>query len=73
METGKLAVRRFGKRLREVRTAQGLSQMELAELLSVTATYIGRLERGERSPSLSTIARLAKALGVSVSEMCEGI
>lgn len=73
MEVGKLAVRKFGKRVREVRQERGLSQMALADLLQVTTTYIGRIERGERSPSLPTIARLAKALETSVSELCREI
>ena len=73
MEIGKLAVRRFGKRVREVRQAKGLSQMALADLLQVTTTYIGRIERGERSPSLPTVARLAKVLGTSVSDLCRDI
>jgi len=73
MEVGKLAVRKFGKRVREARQAKGLSQMALADLLGVTTTYIGRIERGERSPSLPTIARLAKTLETSVSELCREI
>ncbi len=73
MEIGKLAVRKFGKRLREVRQHMGISQMELGDRIKVTATYIGRIERGERSPSLPTIARIAQALSVSVAELCQDI
>jgi transcriptional regulator with XRE-family HTH domain len=73
MEIGKLAVRKFGKRLREIRQDKGISQMELGDRINVTATYIGRIERGERSPSLPTIARLAHALSVSVADLCQEI
>lgn len=73
MEIGKLAVRKFGKRVREVRLSRGLSQMALADILSVTTTYVGRIERGERSPALPTIARLAKALSTTVCDLCRDI
>jgi transcriptional regulator with XRE-family HTH domain len=47
--------------------------MHLADLLGVTPTYIGRIERGERSPSLPTMAKLAKALSTTVANLCQDI
>lgn len=73
MDAGKLAVRKFGKRLRQVRESKRISQMHLADEIGVTATYVGRIERGERSPALPTIARLAKALGTTVADLCRDI
>ena len=61
--------RRFGQRVRELRRARGpLSQEDLAAGAGLHRTAIGRIERGEISLTLSTIARLAAALGISLNE-----
>jgi transcriptional regulator with XRE-family HTH domain len=54
----------FGKHLRELRSEKGLSQEELAYKCGTTLSQIGRFERGERSPTLSTLLLLARGLGV---------
>jgi transcriptional regulator with XRE-family HTH domain len=61
--------RRFGKRLKELRLARGLSQEELAFRVGVHRTYLGGIERGERNPSLRNLAAIAKGLGVSLPEL----
>jgi len=61
--------KRFGKRVRELRLAKGLSQEELAYRAGVHRTYLGGIERGERHPALKHISAIAKALGVSLSEL----
>jgi len=61
--------RRFGKRLKELRLARGLSQEELAFKIGVHRTYLGGIERGERNPSLKNLASIAEGLGVSLSEL----
>ena len=61
--------RRFGKRVRELRLARGLSQEELAFRVGIHRTYLGGVERGERNPSLKNIAAIAEALGVTLSEL----
>jgi transcriptional regulator with XRE-family HTH domain len=60
---------RFGKRVRELRKAKNLSQLELAEKVDVSRGYIGLLENGERNPSLETITEIAIALGVKPDEL----
>ena len=59
----------FGKRLREVRVAQKLSQSTLAEKTGLHTNYIGMVERGERNPSLINVNKLAEALKLSLSEL----
>jgi transcriptional regulator with XRE-family HTH domain len=59
----------FGKRVRELRLARGLSQEELAFRAGVHRTYLGSIERGERNPALKNIAAIAKALDVTLSEL----
>lgn len=59
----------FGHRLRELRTAKGLSQEALALACDLDRTYIGGIERGERNVSLVNIEKIAVALGVSIREL----
>lgn len=60
---------RFGRALRKLRLAHGLSQEELATACRLHRTYIGSIERGERNPSLVNLVRLAQALDVSPAEL----
>jgi len=59
----------FGKRVRELRLARGLSQEELAFRSGVHRTYLGGIEQGKRNPSLKNVAAISKALGVTLSEL----
>jgi transcriptional regulator with XRE-family HTH domain len=59
----------FGKRVRELRTARGFSQEELADRAGLHYTYVGGIERGERNPALVNIGRIAAALGISLAEL----
>ena len=52
----------FGKKLREAREAQGLSQQELAKKIGSVHTVIGRYERDEMKPSVDVVKALAEAL-----------
>ncbi len=62
-------VTNFGKKLREVRLKKKLSQGDVAKILGVHRTYISGLERGRRNPSLLTVQKVAKALGISPKEL----
>lgn len=56
----------FGNRLRELRSLQDISQEELGHRSGPHRTFIGKIERGEVSPSLDTIHKLARGLGIDV-------
>ena len=56
----------LGKRIREQRKKLNLTQEQLAEKIDVSTTYIGFVERGERSITLGKLTCLANVLGVSV-------
>lgn len=57
---------RLGSRLKEVRTAAGLTQAELAELAKVSRKTINTVENGVFVPSTLLALTLARALGTSV-------
>ena len=68
-----IELKKFGDRVRQLRTTKGLSQEKLAELADLHRNYIGGIERGERNLALLNIVRLARALGVSPSQLLEDI
>ncbi len=55
--------------LRILRLKQELTQKRLAAKAKMSHAYLSNIETGKADPSLSTLKRLAKALGVSVSEL----
>ena len=59
----------FGQVVRAERQRAGLSQEALGYRADLHRTYLSMLERGERCPSLETIAKLAKALDTRASEL----
>jgi transcriptional regulator with XRE-family HTH domain len=56
----------LGSRVRDLRDRIGLSQEQLAERADLHWTYISGIERGRRNPGLNILARLAKALNVTL-------
>ena len=56
----------LGRQVRAQREAHGLSQRELAERMGTTQSVIARLEAGGSKPSISTLERVARALGSSL-------
>lgn len=60
---------RFGRRLRELREAAELRQVDVATRAGVTTAYVSEIERGGRSPTLDVVYALAWALGVPVTRL----
>lgn len=56
----------FGKRIKKYRERVGYSQEALAEQVNRSSIFISYIERGEKSPSLDTLVKLANALNISV-------
>jgi transcriptional regulator with XRE-family HTH domain len=63
----------FGQVLREHRLKRGHSQESLALETGYHRTYISQLERGIKSPSLTTILRLSDILRVKASELIDRV
>ena len=61
--------KRLGKRIREERVRLNLTQAQLAVAIDISDTYMGAIERGERSLTLDTLVRLVNGLGVTVDYM----
>ncbi len=64
---------RFGRRVRERRKAAGYSQEAFADRCGLDRTYVGSIERGERNVALRNIAVIAEHLGLSLSDLMEGL
>ena len=57
--------KRIAWNIRYFRVKLGLSQIQLAADSNIDTSYISRLERGLENPTIRTLDRIAKALGVS--------
>ena len=65
-----MSPKRVGRVLKSLREQRELSQRDLAKRAKVTQAYIALLDGGnKKNPSLAVLTRLAKALGVSVTEL----
>lgn len=60
---------KFGKKVREERERQNLSQERLGQLAKVHRTYIGMIERAEKNITLTNMEKIARALGKKVNEL----
>jgi transcriptional regulator with XRE-family HTH domain len=61
----------FGARLRELRTAAGLTQRELAARSGTSSAAISNFEAGNNAPTLGTLVRLADALECNVTTLVD--
>lgn len=55
----------YGKRIKDERQLKGLSQKQLADLLSTTQSTIGKYEREELQPNIEIITKLCRIFEVS--------
>ena len=62
----------FGKRLKEIRMAHGITQEKLAEKLNVSWDYISRMERGTRSCSIDLLIAISRYFEVSTDYLLTG-
>ncbi|QWT24686.1 helix-turn-helix domain-containing protein [Subtercola sp. PAMC28395] len=62
------ASRVVGERIRATRLKLGLSQEDIADLAEMHVTNVGKIERGQANPTLSTLVSLAGALNVDAAE-----
>ena len=65
--------KRFGTKVRALRIAKGFSQETFADAVGLHRTYIGAIERGEQNVSIDNIAKIAKALKISLQDLFVGL
>lgn len=63
---------RMARRLKALRKTAGMTQEQLAREADMSLGYVARLEIGRHDPKLSTLKKLARALGVPVTELLGG-
>ncbi len=57
--------------MQKFRKDKNISQVKMAELIGVSPTYVGFIEQGVRNPSLATLDKIARVLGVKMSEILD--
>lgn len=62
----------IGRRIKEVRRAQGISQEKLAELADLSTQYMSQIETAARKASLTSLVKISNALNVSLDELLYG-
>jgi transcriptional regulator with XRE-family HTH domain len=61
--------KRIAWNIRTIRVRLGLSQIQLAGDSDLDTSYISRIERGLENPTITTLNRISKALGVSTVDL----
>ena len=67
------AVSQFAANVAEARKRARLTQDEIYRLSDVHPTEVSRIENGDRDVRVSTVFRLAKALGVTPGQLLDGL
>ena len=65
-------VTRFAGNVRRLRAKKKLSQKTLADKIGISVSYVSMLERGQRSPPLDMLEKVAKAMGVTPISLLGG-
>jgi len=61
----------LGAAIRQLRTQRGVTQEDLAHDAGITTGTLSLIERGQSNPTWATVKRIAKALGVSMSDLAK--
>jgi transcriptional regulator with XRE-family HTH domain len=61
----------LGQAIKELRQERAFTQRQLADAADVNETWISHVEAGRTNPSWGTVARIAAALSVSISELAQ--
>lgn len=63
----------LGKRIQYLRSNRKMSQEDLALECDINKNYLSDLERGCRNPTVKVLAKIARGLGISLSELFKGV
>lgn len=64
-----IEAQKLGKNLKRIRTRKGITQGDIVRTLKMDRAFVSNIENGKANPTLATITKLAKALGVSIKEL----
>ncbi len=62
-------IKSIGQEIKKARKNKNLTQERVAEMIGVSATYIGFIEQGQRVPSIKTADKLARVLKIKLSDL----
>ncbi len=62
-------MKRFGEKLRTLRKQQGLSQTQLGGHVGVKQSYVGKMERGDKTPNVAMLLKIAELFNVSFDKL----
>lgn len=62
---------KIGERIRDFRVDRGMSQEALALSSEINPTYLGRLERGEKCPTVDTLYKISQGLKIPLSKLLD--
>lgn len=63
------SAKKLGQNMKRIRLAKHMSQGDICRKLGLGRSYISNVESGKNNPTLSTITKLAEALGVKIEEL----
>lgn len=65
----KSEAQKLGENLKRIRAEKGISQGDIVRAMGMPRSFVSSIENGRTNPTLATISKLAKAVGVSVDEL----
>ncbi len=60
---------KLGRNLKRIRKQKGISQGDIVRALKMDRSFVSNIENGKTNPTLATIAKLAKAVGVPLEDL----
>ena len=63
----------LGKRIKELRKANNLTQQKLALMVNIERGYLAKIEGGSRNPTVDCLEKLADGFDITLSELFEGV
>lgn len=73
MKDGELMLYKFGQKLQKLRKSKSLTLQELEAMTDIDNSNLSKYESGSIDIRLTTLYKLSKALGISLSKLFEGI
>jgi len=66
---GQSTAKKIGDNMKKIRLKKGMSQGDICRSLDLDRSYISNVENGKQNLTISTMEKIAKALGVKINEL----